>query len=140
MAGGGGVLPEKVGMPFESVFANDALALALAAKSGARATPLPGTAGECLAGAGTANCLVVLDTLRGAEQYGDAHGWREGLQQLEQSWFAPLFKALKNGRLDTLAIHGCGSTATRSFAVSRSDLWKLWRPVKPFSSFAGNVA
>lgn len=139
---GGGTFPEVVGKPFDAVFANDILALGLAARSGAFHAALSGEAENCPSfdpsGLDTArgSVLLVLDTLRGAVQYGDVYGWREGLTNLDRLWLAPLFAALKAGRLSGLTLHAAGDHATRSFTLSRLSPWKLWRGVKPFSSFA----
>lgn len=148
---GGGVMPEapevsKEDKPpstllrtgFDAVFANDILARALAARSGTFHAALPGGAQDCLSfdPSGRGSVLVVLDTLRGVAQYGDVYGWREGLVKLERAWFAPLLAALKTGRLSGLTLHAVEGEAIRSFTCSRVSPWKLWRGVKPFSSFA----
>lgn len=134
---GGGITPKAAGKPFDAVFANDVLALALAAKSGMFHAALPGGAQDCLAASfdtSGGSVLVVLDALRGAVQYGDAYGWRESLIKLERAWFAPLLAALKARRLAGLTLHAAGDGATRSFTLSRWSPWKLWRGVRPFSA------
>lgn len=132
---GGGVAPQSVGKIFGAVFANDPLALALAARSGARAAARPEAPGECLGN--DEDTLVVQDALRGAAQYGDVYGWREGLQKLEASWFTPLLAALRSGRPGTVTVHAAGPAVTRSVTVTRMDLWKFWRGAKPLEQFAG---
>ena len=80
--------------------------------------------------------LVVLDALRGAAQYGDAHGWREGLAQLERDWFAPLLQVLRQERIGMLSLHALGPEGALSAEVTRGDLRRFWRRTKPLADFA----
>ncbi|MBI2311137.1 MAG: phosphoglycerate mutase [Betaproteobacteria bacterium] len=134
---GGGVAPQSIDKPYDAVFADDPLALALAARSGASPAPLPGEVEQCFAAPGPGTALAMLDALRGAAQYGDAYGWREGLQKLEATWFAPLLDALGSGRPGTVTVHATGPAVSRRFTVSRTDLRKFWRGRKPLASIAG---
>ena len=80
--------------------------------------------------------LILLDRLRGAAQYGDAHGWRDGLQQLERDWFAPLLQALRRERIGMLSLHALGPGGVISAEVTRGDLRRFWRRVRPLADFA----
>jgi len=40
-------------------------------------------------------CVVLLDELTNAGQYGDAYGWREAIRVLEANWLAPLLGSLR---------------------------------------------
>ena len=131
---GGGIMPTVERNVYTKVWSNDVFARALA--SNADSAELPPTWRESAATDNPAdNHLVVLDSLSGKAQYGDAYGWRESLKELEQNWFAPLLAGLKQGRLDQLAITAIGEHGTRNFTVSRGDLWKFWRASRPLSTY-----
>ena len=70
---------------------------------------------------------MLLETLRGAAQYGDIIGWREGMQQLESDWFAPLLARLKSGRISELRVIVPGTTESVEWQVTRGMLLKFWR-------------
>lgn len=131
---GGGSLPAKGASPFDQVWADDPLAQGLARASGSAWSELPPDAPAWLAAAAEGRHLIVLDSLRGALQYGDRHGWREGVQKLEQGWFAPLHRALRQKRLAALELTVPGIAATRTFRLNRADLWKVWRQRHPLAS------
>lgn len=69
---------------------------------------------------------IHLDRLQAAAQYRDAWGWREGLNQLEQDWFAPVLQAMHQGAVSELRIQSHGD-AGLSAGLSRADLWKFWK-------------
>ncbi len=138
---GGGSQPQAGARPFDAVWANDPLARGLAAAAGVAGRPLPATGEEWLAAAaGPRTPLVVLNALCGAGQYGDALGWREGLQQLEQDWFGPLGRALGRGALEALTLHATETGEARSFTVRRADLWRLWRRPRPLAAYGAEGA
>jgi hypothetical protein len=134
---GGGSIANTVTAPCNTVWSGDPFAagLAMAARLAARA--LPADAAELMrAGAGTGVNLILLDRLRAPAQYGDAHGWREGLQQLERDWFAPLLEALRQERIGMLSLHAPGPAGGLSVEVTRGDLRRFWRRVKPLADYA----
>jgi len=134
---GGGSLPPAAAAPFNAVWSGDPFAtgLAHAARIGAR--PLPGDAAELLRScAGEGVNLILLDALRAPAQYGDAHGWREGLAQLERAWIAPLLDALRQEQIGMLSLHALGPARTLSVEVARGDLRRFWRRAKPLAGFA----
>ncbi len=133
---GGGTLPDIPLKPYSKIWANDSLAQALANASLSPMEKLPENATAWLSQANhTTLDLILLDSLRGAGQYGDAYGWQEGLKQLEQTWFAPLLLALKQGALNTLTLHAGSEGLIQSFHVTATDLWKFWRRTKPLASY-----
>ncbi|PWB48902.1 MAG: phosphoglycerate mutase [Nitrosomonadales bacterium] len=127
---GGGTLPAVSDRPFDQVWANDMLAKGLAMASGTPHHALPAKAEDWLAQARPGNHLLVLDSLRPAACYGTPHAWREHLAQLDQQWFAPLERALRQDAIE-LTLHAPTPNGTLSFNVSRSSLWKLWRRQRP---------
>ncbi len=133
---GGGVLPHEVISPFAEVWANDPLASGLAAAAGVPCTKPPATSKEWLARAHEGSHLVVLDTLEEAALSGDPFRRREALVHLEQSWFAPLGQALREGRLSGLSLVATDGTC-REFNLAGSDLWKFWRVRKSLEEYTG---
>lgn len=132
---GGGIFPGKLSAPYARVWASDALACGLAEAAGLPHAQAPQTPAQWLQAASPGIHLVVLDTLRGAALYGDFPRWREALLRLENDWFSPLCRALAQGKISRLTLHVFGDSRAEAFAVSRADLWKLWRRGRPVTDF-----
>jgi hypothetical protein len=136
---GGGTRPPVRGRPYDAVWSDDAVASALAAAAGAAADALPVDAAAWIAkveGAARDSGLLVLDAAASAAAYGDVEAWRNRLSALEALWLAPLLRELHGGRLEAIAIVVPGPEAGYRFEVTRADLYKVWRPVKPLSAYA----
>jgi hypothetical protein len=134
---GGGKLSDAVSAPFAAVWSADPFAAGLAQAARIATHSLPDSAADFLrASASEGVNLILLDRLRGAAQYGDAHGWREGLQQLERDWFTPLLQALRQERVGMVSLHGLGPAGVLSAETTRGDLRRFWRRVKPLPDFA----
>jgi len=134
---GGGKLSDAVSAPFDAVWSGDPFAAGLAQAARIAARNLPDGAADFLrASANEGVSLIVLDGLRSAAQYGDAHGWREGLARLERDWFAPLLQALRQERVGMLSLHAPGPEGVLSAEVTRGDLRRFWRRVRPLADFA----
>ena len=138
---GGGTRPAVRGRPYDAVWSDDAAAAALAAAACVTAEALPADASAWIARvAGAAphlrSGLLVLDAAAGAAAYGDVEAWRDRLARLEALWLAPLLRELHAGRIDSLAIVVPGPEAGFRFEVTRADLYKVWRSVKPLSAYA----
>jgi len=131
---GGGVLPQDLRQPFDQVWADDALARGLAQAAQIAHENLPEDAAAWLERAAPGKHLLVLDGLRAVACYGDAHAWRNQLMRLEEKWIAPLKQALQHGAI-TLTLHAPTPAGTLNFALTRGSLWKLWRPVRPLTSY-----
>ncbi|MBK5104299.1 MAG: regulator [Burkholderiales bacterium] len=134
---GGGTLPEAAPVPFNSVWSGNPLAAGLAQAARIAARKLPVDAAELLHnGAATGVNLILLEDLREAAQYGDAHAWRTGLARLERDWFAPLLGELRQERIGMLSLHGLGPALALSVETTRGDLRRFWRRVKPLQDYA----
>jgi hypothetical protein len=137
---GGGTRPAVRGRPFEYVWSDDASAMALAVAAGAHGAPLTADAGPVVAASASrqdsGSRLVVLDALSSAMAYQDMTAWRERLGALEARWFAPLMAALERGRISGVAIVVPGEDACCRFDTTRTDLYKIWRTVKPLAAYA----
>jgi len=134
---GGGRLQGTLSAPFHAVWSGDALALGLAQAARIAARDLPAGATDLLRRSGDEGVsLIVLDSLHKAAQYGDADGWRSGLEQLERDWFVPLLDALTRGCIGMVSIHTLGLERVHSSEVTRGDLRRFWRRVKPLAHLA----
>jgi hypothetical protein len=138
---GAGRLPAaavSAAAPWQSLAADDPLALGLArlAKLRHRA---PGTgAGEWLARAPEdGRHLLLLDGLRGAQALGEGEALARGLSVLEERWFAPLLAALRTRRIGMLTVHL--PEAGLSVETVRGDLNRFWRRTRPLSAYAPQV-
>ncbi|BCL75135.1 hypothetical protein JHS3_08710 [Jeongeupia sp. HS-3] len=122
---GGGMFPpaDKPVAPAQVVRSDLPLVNALVQLGGGVAKPAPARFDDVFA-----DGVVVLDTLREGNLYGDAHAWLSAWLALEAEWFAPALAALKTGELSELAI----SMPEAGFAVkvTKASLWKFWRKPK----------
>ncbi len=134
---GGGNMANAVTAPFNAVWSGDPFAAGLAQAARIAARNLPGDAAELLrAGASAGVNLLLLDRLRAAAQYGDAHAWRESLAHLERDWFAPLLDALRQERIGMLSLHALGPAGALSVEITRGDRRRFWRRLKPLAEYA----
>ncbi len=67
-----------------------------------------------------------------ALQLGDLHAWRQAIQRIESEIALPALKALQAGRLQQLSL----DEGARSYGLTRSDAWKLWRPERSLARYA----
>lgn len=132
---GAGALPAAASGPWQSVSADEPIALGLARLARMRHRTPGAGAMEWLGRApGDGRHLVVLDRLRGAHALGDHEALAQRLEDLESGWFAPLLAALKEGRIGMLTIHV--SDAGASFEATRNDLRRFWRWPRPLSVYS----
>ena len=136
---GGGVLPTKLSTHFVHSWADNALARGLAVATDIPCDSVPDTAMKLLPDtrAGSHH-LVVLDTLHTSALYGDILRWRENLLRLEKDWFEPLRQALSHDKISRLTLYSFDGERSRSFSLSRSDLWKFWLRRKPLQAYFGD--
>ncbi len=138
---GGGRLAHAAPGPFTAVWSRDAFALGLAQAARIAARKLPADAAELLSASASEGVnLIVLDGLRSAAQYGDAHAWREALARLERDWFAPLFEALRQERIGMLSLHALGPDGALSVETTRGDLRRFWRRPRPLAHYVAGMS
>jgi len=131
---GAGTQPAAARGPWQSVSADDPVALGLARLAGVRHRAPGGGAEEWLGRAPEdGRHLVVLDALRGARALDDLEAFAHRLQALEDGWFAPLLAALKDGHVGMLTVHVPDAAA--SFETVRADLRRFWRRPRPLASY-----
>ena len=122
---GGGTPPRIRLTGATRLWANDPTARAIALAAACPNENFPHNA-AALTGS-TDDALVLAEHLRGAAQYGDIIGWREGMQQLEADWFAPLLAMLKSGKISELRVIVPGAAESVEWRVTWGMLLKFWR-------------
>lgn len=131
---GAGRLPKEAEGPWQSVTADDPVALGLAKLAGIRHRALPSGAGEWLERLPeTGRQLVLLDALAAARALGDGEALAARLEAMEAGWFAPLLAALKSGRIGMVTVHL--PEAGLSIETVRGDLRRFWRRAKPLKAY-----
>lgn len=135
---GSGKLPAAASGPWQSVSAEDPIAIGLGRLADMRHRAPGAGADEWLGRAPEdGRHLVLLDGLRGARALGDLEGLARRLQALEEKWFAPLLAALKTGRIGMLTVHV--PEAAASFEAARGDLRHFWRRPRPLGSYSATA-
>lgn len=130
---GAGVAPERVQAYWQGVWSDQALARGLALSAGCPVQAPPQAARPWLDTLQGDHLYVDLSLLP-AVQDDDLQAWTQALQHLEQTWFAPLFAALKAGVLGRLRVYSCDG---RYFELShRTARWRLWRRVPALTQWA----
>jgi hypothetical protein len=133
---GVGTAPQVPRSRWQSVSANDPVALGLARLAGARSRALPDAAGAWLELAlQEGRHLLLLDALRAPLALGQSAEYRECIDALEKQWFAPLLAALRGGRLGMVSVHVPDSLGA-SFETIRGDLRRFWRRPKALEKYA----
>jgi hypothetical protein len=133
---GAGRMPAEAAAQFQSVTAEDALALGFAKAANLRHRLLPGTADEWLGRLPEdGRHLAILDALRMPAALGDPDAWRSRLMELERAWFTPLLAALKGGRIGMVTVLVPDAEYLRAFESTRHDLRHFWRRLKPLERY-----
>ncbi len=120
---GGGTLP-AVRTSFQAVIGSSTLAHGLA-----KLAEIPFTAAERdISAISTNDVLIELRGAATASMRLDPVAWKDALEDLEQHWFAPLTGLLRHGRIRQLVIATVANGRSYRWSVSRTNLWRLWRP------------
>jgi hypothetical protein len=135
---GAGRLPGAARTPWQSVSADDPVALGLAKLASLRhRAPGAGATSWLERAPMDGRHLVVLDALRPAAALGDGDALARRLRALEEQWFAPLLEALRGGRIGMLTTHVPDAGA--SFETVRGDLRRFWRRPRPLSAYRASA-
>jgi hypothetical protein len=141
---GGGHRPTPSTGGFHGVWSKDALALGLARNAGLRTAPTGDAPGPWLGSVAREerdkHYLVVLDQLMLPARHGDLPLWRERLAQLEQEWFAPLLRAMRERRVARLIVAATGPDRSIRFEVTPLGLLRVWRAGATLAAHAATHA
>ena len=133
---GVGRAPSLAQPAFQSVNANDPIALGLGRLAGIRHRPLAPSASAWLDRAPEdGRHLILLDALRAPLALGHNAEYREAIDALEKQWFAPLLDALRAGRVGMVTVHVPDNLGA-SFETIRGDLRRFWRRPRSIEKYA----
>ena len=127
---------EPVGLPlagallkktFDSVTSDDVLAEMLA---NAADVPFSAWASQWRAGESRGKQLLVWTGLHSALQHADLAAWQSSLQDFEDRYAQPLWRALRSGDIAELRIDIPGVDSMRRIVLKRGDTWAFWRHVR----------
>jgi hypothetical protein len=122
---------------WQSVSANEPIALGLARAAKLRYRTLPVSAGAWLEQAPEeGRHLLLLDTLRVPLALSETGEYQEALAALERDWFAPLLAALRDGRVGMVTIHVPDAAECLAYETIRGDLRRFWRRPKALEHYA----
>ncbi|HZE60876.1 MAG TPA: hypothetical protein VE085_09985 [Burkholderiales bacterium] len=134
---GAGRMPAVSSKRWQSVTADDPLALGLARAAGVRHRPLPASATAWLDHAPEeGRHFVVLDALRAPLALEEKGEYQEALARLERDWFAPLLAALRDGRIGMVTIHVPDAAECLAYETIRGDLRRFWRRPRSLEHYA----
>lgn len=134
---GAGRRPAAAACRWQTVAADEPVALGLARLAGARARALPASAQAWLDQCpGDGRHLAILDRLRAPLALAEAAQYREALGSLERDWFAPLLAALRAGRIGMLTVHVPDGAECMSYEAIRGDLRRFWRRARRLHEYA----
>ncbi len=94
--------------------------------------PLPTDGTRWLASTPTGEHLLVLPQLQAATAWQDGWQWREGLLQLEQRWFAPLWQALCKGQVQQLNLLWEGPQGLVGSSLTPAVRGRFWQRSRPW--------
>lgn len=127
---GGGATAEMQAR-YTLVRSDDSLSAMFAAAAGVQHQPLAqlnfDAAGEN---------LMVYSALRTALQGGDLHLWREALLKFEADIARPVWQALRNGALDSVALDILAAENSQRFVLRQAQTWRFWRPAKRLAGYS----
>ena len=134
---GAGRKPRGASSRWQSVSAQEPLALGLAKLAGVRSRGLPASARIWLEHSpDDGRHLVVLDSLRAPLALGEVADYEKALATLERNWFSPLLDALRADRVGMLSIHVPDGPQCMAYETIRGDLRRFWRRPRRLQEYA----
>lgn len=125
---GGGVAAAIRAPSYDSVLADEPLAMQLAKQSGIAASRLAIAAAH----AGIRSALAVIDTCHHFARDLEMQEWVTEVERLDREWFKPVARKLRAGDIGRLTLFSPDGEQTRTFTITRSQLaLRFWR--KPVS-------
>ncbi len=130
---GGGALPPAPPAAWSQVHGDSALLKGLAQHAGIECRPLEKDASAWLESAGPGRHLALMDQGHSAAQAKDVETWREFIAELSTTWFAPLLRALDDGRLRSVKVL---TDRKLSYHAGRARWWWRLKARRAFSELA----
>ncbi len=119
---GAGPLPKSEQSVASQLYSNDAIARGMAKHATIKNCDCPENAVEL--GAVHDDVFIVLTDLQRAASYGDFNRWISCLLELEDRWFQPLLKQLKNRQIRRLSIY---NKSGYKYTISNYNIMQIWR-------------
>ena len=122
---------------WQSVSANDPVALGLARAAGVRHRALGASATEWLDRMPEeGRHLILLDQLRVPWALGATGEYQDTIAALERDWATPMLQALRQGRVGMVTIHVPDAGECAAYETIRGDLRRFWRRPKALEHYA----
>jgi hypothetical protein len=138
---GAGRAPRVAHGAWRSVAAGDPAALGLAQLAGMRRQALPASADAWLEQQpAEGRHLALLDALCAPLALEQQAEYEEGIEALEQRWFAPLVARLRAGRIGMVSVRVPDAAPGAGFETARGDLRRFWRRPRSIRKYAGHTA
>ncbi|MBA2491944.1 MAG: hypothetical protein ACR2KU_08110 [Gammaproteobacteria bacterium] len=133
---GPGPLPERerLSVSVDAVWSDDPLARGLARLADIDTKPAAASLDDMLSGAARGAHLVSLENLLPPARYDDFSAWCSEMTALEQAWFQPLTRAIRNGHVAGCDLYDCLGGRYR---IDRARQWRIWRRSRSLDTFAG---
>lgn len=128
--------PSELRPAVNAVWSGDPMAIGLSRLTGTPVNPVPRSLDTILANNTCGASLVSLESLLVPASYNDFASWRERLETLESTWFAPILQAMSAGKLAGCHVYDC---AGHRCTFTRADRRRVWRPIKPLHACLGPV-
>jgi hypothetical protein len=122
-----------VAQTWQRVWTADIVTQGLARLNSLRCSVPPEDAANWLAQVVGDEHLLTLENVQISVAYADVEDWYAAVEDFELRWFAPLLSALGQGRLSELRVLTANG---HEYRVTRWDLLRLWRTVRPLPSVA----
>jgi len=129
---GGGKPVSPVAQTWQRIWTADIVTQGLARLNSLRCSEPPEDAANWLAQVVGDEHLLTIETVQNPVAYADVEDWYAAVENLELRWFAPLLSALGQGRLRELRLLPANG---QEYRVTRWDLLRLWRPVRPLPTW-----
>lgn len=136
---GGGTLPEISRPSYTAAWGGGQVTRALAVAAGIAHHELPANGAAWLAAASAGDHLVVMDGPAQALRDGDVAAWQDRLIEIDSQWMQPLLNALREKAVARITIIACNRENLLETTVTRANLRKFWRRVRPLASYADNA-
>lgn len=130
---GAGSLPEVHPVSWSALVGDERYARGLAQHHRVPCHSTPRALRDMAAKPGAANVLAIYTGCKQALEQGHFESWQSALLDLEGEWLPPIDELLRNGRIQVLTLRTDGDM----FALTRRDLWRVWRRVRPFGEYLG---